>query len=446
MPASPPPLFGRLFHVFLSRADIDRSELAGYLDLDPATIRDLEIRGLGKTPLIIELFYERLKNVPGFSDEAINVLEKAREIDELTEELVGHLGSFAREMGSFELSDQQNLLLGEPLNKLDQEIAFELKVVKEEAQEPSSESFTGTSEDGIISPHMKPTEAEGGERLPRTISDPQRQDDPGAVQGTNAPEHVLEQPSNKPEQRRGAPKKADIYQRRTRYDNAYLEEHAEQLSQRFLEALRNPEDSLNHAAKQGLHVFAETMAQTEGKSLSQAAREHNIPHGSLAGWVRRRLVPTLYKDSHTTYIANDTAKSVVDLNQKAREEGKPLARLLKEMRDKIFPFAALGEEQGQQALKPTEGSNEEQQTDRLITLKEAAGLYPDEVSYGDVLRWHYSGLLEEQGRRWLARPGGRSIPLVSEVEVAYLKDNRPPRGPTESFKKKMRKHIDSLKK
>lgn len=88
----------------------------------------------------------------------------------------------------------------------------------------------------------------------------------------------------------------------------------------------------------------------------------------------------------------------------------------------------------------------EQQPDRLITLKEAAGLYPDDVSYGDVLRWHYSGLLEEKGRRWLARPGGRSIPLVSPVEVAYLKDNRPPRGPTESFKNKMRKSIDSLRK
>jgi transcriptional regulator with XRE-family HTH domain len=93
-----------------------------------------------------------------------------------------------------------------------------------------------------------------------------------------------------------------------------------------------------------------------------------------------------------------------------------------------------------------EGKWGEKQSDRLITLKEAAALYPNEVSYGDVLRWHYSGLLEEQGRRWLARPGGRSIPLVSQVEVAYLKDNRPPRGPTEGFKKKMRKSIDSLRK
>jgi transcriptional regulator with XRE-family HTH domain len=101
-------------------------------------------------------------------------------------------------------------------------------------------------------------------------------------------------------------------------------------------------------------------------------------------------------------------------------------------------------EHGSQVVR--EGKWGEKHDDRLITLKEAANLYPDELSYGDVLRWHYSGLLEEQGRRWLARPGGRSIPLVSQVEVAYLKDNRPPRGPTESFKKKMRKSIDSLRK
>jgi transcriptional regulator with XRE-family HTH domain len=92
-----------------------------------------------------------------------------------------------------------------------------------------------------------------------------------------------------------------------------------------------------------------------------------------------------------------------------------------------------------------EGKWGEKQHDHLITLKQAAALYPNEVSYGDVLRWHYSGLLEEQGRRWLARPGGRSIPLVSQVEVAYLKDNRPPRGPIESFKKKMRIDIDRLR-
>ena len=93
-------------------------------------------------------------------------------------------------------------------------------------------------------------------------------------------------------------------------------------------------------------------------------------------------------------------------------------------------------------FKDKEGA---QLADRLITLKEAADLYPNELTYDDLRRWHYSGLLDEQGRRWLARPGGRSNPLVSKLQVDYLKDNRPPRGPIESFKQKMIEHIDKLK-
>jgi DNA-binding XRE family transcriptional regulator len=83
-----------------------------------------------------------------------------------------------------------------------------------------------------------------------------------------------------------------------------------------------------------------------------------------------------------------------------------------------------------------EGKWGEKQQDRLMTLKEAAGLYPDDVSYSDLLRWHYSGRLEEKGRRWLARPGGRSIPLVSQAQVAYLKDHRPPVGVNISKRRK----------
>jgi hypothetical protein len=88
-----------------------------------------------------------------------------------------------------------------------------------------------------------------------------------------------------------------------------------------------------------------------------------------------------------------------------------------------------------------DGNNtpEKELPDRLITLKEAADLYPKEVKYADVLRWHYSGRLKEKGRRWLARPGGRSIPLVSQAELAYLKDNRPPIGKHISKEKSQRK-------
>jgi hypothetical protein len=301
MPATPPSRFGTILRVFLAWADIDHSELARYLSLDLATIRDLEIGGPGKTVLLTQQFYERLRHVPGFSDEAINLLKKAREIDELTEELAEHLGPFVPELGSYELSDQQNLLLVEPLNTLLQDLSLEFKIIKkedkEEHQVPPTEIFTDTNKDAIISLPMPPSTGENEHSLAKHISD------------------LRSHPTF------GAERKPPIH----------------------------------------------------------------YPHENV-----------------------------------------------------VFHVAQLQAE--------ARGKNGEEQPDRLMTLKEAAGLYPDEVSYGDVLRWHYSGLLEEQGRRWLARPGGRSIPLVSQVEVAYLKDNRPPRGPTESFKKKMRKHIDSLKK
>jgi hypothetical protein len=126
MPVSSPTLFGRVFQVFLSRADIDHRELGRYLGLDQATIRDLEISGmggLGKTVLLTQQFYERLRHVPGFSDEAINLLEKAREIDELT----------------------------------------------------FSESFTDPSEAAIISPPMPSSPGENEHSLAKHISDLQSQ-------------------------------------------------------------------------------------------------------------------------------------------------------------------------------------------------------------------------------------------------------------------------------
>jgi hypothetical protein len=164
---------------------------------------------------------------------------------------------------------------------------------------------------------MVPERVEGDEYLPPSLPDTQQPGDPSQQQGTNVPKPGLEQRSG------------DIYQRRTRYDDAYLQENLEPLSQRFNAALRNPADPLNHAAKQGLHVFAETMAQREGISLSEAAREHHLPLGSLSEWARQRLVPTLYKDSHAVYIAKEAALKTAAAYRKAKEARTQPARLLK---------------------------------------------------------------------------------------------------------------------
>jgi hypothetical protein len=181
----------------------------------------------------------------------------------------------------------------------------------------------------IRSPSKTKKKVKDSDPIPSQLTDTERKGDPSTARGTKAPEHGLEQTTTQQEQRQSAPKKGDIYQRRTRYDDAYLQENLESLSQRFLESLHNPEDPLNHAAKQGLHVYAETMAQREGTSLSQAARENNLSLGSLTVWVRQRLVPTLYKDSHTTYIATEVAQKTAAVQERARKTGKQPVRLLR---------------------------------------------------------------------------------------------------------------------
>jgi hypothetical protein len=162
---------------------------------------------------------------------------------------------------------------------------------------------------------------------------------------TSVPEHAPRlveegkwQSSNKSDLRQQAPKKGIAYERpRSQYDSQYLQENAERLTQRFLAALRNQQDALNPAAQQGLHILAETMGKTEGTSLSQLASEHNMPISTLSRLVHNRLIPILYRDKHTIYLAHETAQNIADLNQKAKKERKPLARLLREKQDKSVP-------------------------------------------------------------------------------------------------------------
>jgi hypothetical protein len=121
---------------------------------------------------------------------------------------------------------------------------------------------------------------------------------------------------------------------RSQYDSDYLQKNAERLTQRFLDALQNPQDPLSPAAKQGLHIFAETMAKSEGSTLSQAAIVHNIPLASLAEWVDKDLVPTIYRDKNATYISEETSQKTADIHRRAKEKGKQTARQLREMRSK----------------------------------------------------------------------------------------------------------------
>src|SRR5918996_3305083 len=97
----------------------------------------------------------------------------------------------------------------------------------EAAQEPSSESFTDADEYASMRVLDSKKGADSAPIWMKSEGDPSSQGEEGR------------QPSNLPEQSQQAPKKGDIYQRRTRYDDAYLQEYAEPLSQRFNAALRN---------------------------------------------------------------------------------------------------------------------------------------------------------------------------------------------------------------
>jgi hypothetical protein len=66
------------------------------------------------------------------------------------------------------------------------------------------------------------------------------------------------------------------------------------------------------------------------------------------------------------------------------------------------------------------------QPERLVTLREVVDTL--NVPPSTVQHWVATGRLQERGRIWLGKPGGRSTPLVSESEAESLKNTPPPMG------------------
>jgi hypothetical protein len=64
------------------------------------------------------------------------------------------------------------------------------------------------------------------------------------------------------------------------------------------------------------------------------------------------------------------------------------------------------------------------QPERLVTVREVVDTL--NVPPSTVQHWVATGRLQERGRIWLGKPGGRSTPLVSESEAESLKNNPPP--------------------
>jgi DNA-binding phage protein len=142
-----------------------------------------------------------------------------------------------------------------------------------------------------------------------------------------------------------------VYKRhRSHFDSDYLRENADNIAGLLSNALKHDDPALSQPFKQALHLLVESVAKTKGTSLSQASRKHNIPHKSLSNYVAKELIPVLYRDRGTIYIANETAEEVSRDYQEAKEMGIPPARLLRQRREKYFPEEASTSESLRKAI------------------------------------------------------------------------------------------------
>jgi hypothetical protein len=140
---------------------------------------------------------------------------------------------------------------------------------------------------------------------------------------------------------RQARRSSVVYKRhRSHFDSDYLRENADNVAGLLSNALKNNDPTLSQAFKQDLHLFIESVVKTKGTSLNQASRKHSVPHKSLSDYVAKGLIPVLYRDRGTIYIANETAEEVSRDYQEGKEMGIQPARLLRERREKYFPEEA----------------------------------------------------------------------------------------------------------
>ena len=204
----------------------------------------------------------------------------------------------------------------------------------EKAQEHSSESFTDADEDASMRVLYSEKRADSVQIWMKPEGNPLSQGKEGE-----------RQPSSEPEQRQQAPKKGDVYKRksRTHYDTEYLRGNAGNFVGLLVDAVENQDPVLSPMAEQvlqSLHIFAENVAKTKGSSLSQVSREHGIPIKSLSEWVRKGLIPVLYRDRNTIYLPKDTAQETARIYHESKEHGLQTAPFLKEMHDSLFSVSS----------------------------------------------------------------------------------------------------------
>jgi DNA-binding CsgD family transcriptional regulator len=182
--------------------------------------------------------------------------------------------------------------------------------------------------------------------LPSQPTDPQPQGDPSARQGTNTPDLGLEQTSRRERTRKPASREREekrqgvVYERELApYKREYLQESAEPLSALLVDTIKNNDDPLSPVAEEALRLFTKAALKAKAITLNKASQELDISVASLSDFVRKGLVPTLYRNKGAIYLAKSTAEELGRDLEDAREMGMQPARLLRERREKYFPKA-----------------------------------------------------------------------------------------------------------
>jgi transcriptional regulator with XRE-family HTH domain len=174
----------------------------------------------------------------------------------------------------------------------------------------------------------------------------QDEGDPSAAQGTNVPDAGLDEPIQRDRGRKSAgPEHAGqsggvVYERElAQFKREYLQESAKPLSELLVNTLQNNNDPLSPVAEEAMRIFTKAALKEKGITLNKASRELHISVASLSDFVRKGLVPTLYRNKGAIYLEKNTAEELGRDLEDAREMGMQPARLLRERREKYFPKA-----------------------------------------------------------------------------------------------------------
>ena len=298
---------GKLLQNLREQAGMRQDELAIHLNVSVSTIQDWE-EGRSEPPDDLE-FYARLQDVPGFtySDIVVPDLYKPG-----PKSIIVRIG-FKGESGA---------ILERRIREL------------EEADRNPPRSFTEMGHHAMMPEPDLSLLADLASNLVQPEAQPVRIHYPHTM-----PDHGSDIVAEG--KRQQAPNKGEVYKRpRSHYDSDYLRENARHIVSILGDALENDDPVLSPDRKQALHVVVESIVKKKGASLNKVSHEKHIPHPSLADWVRKGLVPVLYRDKRTIYLANEIAEEVSHDYQDAKEMNYSAARLLRERREKYFPVEA----------------------------------------------------------------------------------------------------------